>query len=581
MAFEEKEEGGWRLINNREATHAIEKSNGFWVGRRNLEVKIARYDMRNAVMNSDQRSSGIFRFASLVNHHKSHAAGFSTSSNHVDIDPSKEFDKRITINLQPSASEWLWRSAIAELKAISSPEIIQDAFSKLHFEGVKVRSLGGLFMIITFQSKVERNRALSNLVFKDWFKSFKHWNGEGASLSRLVWLKCRGMPLNVWCLKSFKRICEEWGEFITLDQETLLEEAFDIGRLLMVTDCKYKIDQWINITVNGRNYRVQVWEEECNDPFDVKGVKQGVNQSVQSNQGEDDVEVSQAKFQANLVEDSKSIPIIEKRSMNVEGQKTENNKVFEEDVDKANIIMEDNNMVEQLRKLSNEVVEETGASGKTLMSDAINEATNEQHFGVPMSAKLSTQVKSGRVNEEISNSTQGLDPFVEDLIDPLLTDGQERDGINGDSLLDSAQSEEAQDLPDARWGWFGGGLDLFVVGRWGVFCLGLPQGFLVLSRGVGVIWVVFCLGLPQVCCCVNLDSICWCLLLLLFSLLVLLIFGMDVLSLVLLLCLLLSSAAIVTLLCWLLWILDWALDWVLSLLQLLILFLVAIAVWLI
>lgn len=110
-----------RFINNREATHAIEKSNGFWVGRRNLEVKIARYDRRNAVMNSDQRSSGIFRFASLVNHHKSHAAGFSTSSNHVEIDPSKEFDKRITINLQPSTSEWLWRSAIAELKAISSP----------------------------------------------------------------------------------------------------------------------------------------------------------------------------------------------------------------------------------------------------------------------------------------------------------------------------------------------------------------------------------------------------------------------------------------------------------------------------
>ncbi|KAH7865885.1 hypothetical protein Vadar_012672 [Vaccinium darrowii] len=293
------------FINNREATHAIEKSNGLWVGRRNLEVKIARYDRRNAVKNSNQRSSGIYHFAPLVNQHKSHAAGFSTTLNHVEIDPSKEFDKRITINLQPSASEWLWRSAIAELKAISSPEIIQDAFSKLHFEGVKVRSLGGLFMIITFQSRVDRNKALSNMVIKDWFKTFKHWNGEGASLSRLIWLKCRGMPLNVWCLKSFKRICEEWGEFITLDQETLLEEAFDIGRLLMVTDCKYKIDQWINITVNGRNYRVHVWEEECNDPFDVKGVKQDVNQSVQSNHGEDDVEVSQAKFHANLAEDNK------------------------------------------------------------------------------------------------------------------------------------------------------------------------------------------------------------------------------------------------------------------------------------
>ncbi|KAH7843236.1 hypothetical protein Vadar_014244 [Vaccinium darrowii] len=110
-------------------------------------------------------------------------------------------------------------------------------------------------------------------MIKEWFLSFKHWNGEAASLSRLVWLKIRGMPLNAWEFKSFKRIAEVWGELLTLDQETIHEESFDVGRLLMVTSCKHEIDDWINITVKGRNYSVHVWEEECNDPFDVNGIK--------------------------------------------------------------------------------------------------------------------------------------------------------------------------------------------------------------------------------------------------------------------------------------------------------------------
>lgn len=81
------------------------------------------------------------------------------------------------------------------------------------------------------------------------------------------------MPLNVWEIKSFKRIVEVWGELLTLDHETIHEESFDVGRILLVTGCNHKIDDWINITVKGRKYNVHVREEECNDPFDVNGIK--------------------------------------------------------------------------------------------------------------------------------------------------------------------------------------------------------------------------------------------------------------------------------------------------------------------
>ncbi|KAH7840800.1 hypothetical protein Vadar_021810 [Vaccinium darrowii] len=240
--------------------NAIALASGLWIGRRYLIVKKASFERRQQSPDYGKIKSGLNRFDPMQYAQSLNENGRDSYYKYKDSTKIKELEKRVTINLGPTAPEWLWRSAIAELKEVSTPEIILKAFTQLNFKDVIVRSMG------------VRNDALRNQVIKEWFQSFKHWKGDASSLS-LVWLKIRGMPSNAWELKSFKKIVESWGEFLTLDQETLSMEAFDVGRLLMVTSCKYKIDEWINVIVKGRNYYVQVWEEECDDPFDVKGVK--------------------------------------------------------------------------------------------------------------------------------------------------------------------------------------------------------------------------------------------------------------------------------------------------------------------
>ncbi|KAH7850469.1 hypothetical protein Vadar_033471 [Vaccinium darrowii] len=267
-----------RYNNYRSAVNAIAQVSGLRIGRRNLIVKQASYGKRNQRLGNDKAWPVSNRFTPLQKTQILPEVNRNMSSRKRDSTQFKELENRVTIYLQPTASEWLWRSAIAELKDVSTPEIIQNAFSELKFKNIQVRSMGGKFMIITFQNSEDRNKALVNQVIKGWFQSFKHWNGDAASLSRIVWLKVRGMPLNAWELKSFKKIAESWGEFLTLDQETLSMDAFDVGRLLITTSCKYKIDEWINVVVKGKNYRVQVWEEECNDPFDVNGDKHKTHQ---------------------------------------------------------------------------------------------------------------------------------------------------------------------------------------------------------------------------------------------------------------------------------------------------------------
>lgn len=254
---------------------AKEKANGFWIGKKNLIVEKATYDREAPQQISKPRfelNYGGFR--------GSRAQGQNRAFDGKDMGYGKELkdvEKRFSLNLNPVAVDWLTKSAVAKLKALTTPELVQNALRELNFNDVSVKSLGGMKIIITFQSRDDRTNALTNPIIVNWFKLIKPWNGEVAGESRIIWLKCRGMPLTVWNVASFKRMGEIWGEFITLDVETMKEESYDVGRLMIATEQPQRIEEWINITVRGKIHKVKVWEEDCDDIFNEKPISDWVN----------------------------------------------------------------------------------------------------------------------------------------------------------------------------------------------------------------------------------------------------------------------------------------------------------------
>lgn len=116
----------------------------------------------------------------------------------------KHDEKLISINVQPTASEWLSKSVVVQLNDITTTEMVQKAFIENNFSDVVLRLLGGLNRIVTFKSKEDRKMALNNNLIKGWFQSFKPWNGQAAGKPRLVWIKCKGIPLNTWGALKFK-----------------------------------------------------------------------------------------------------------------------------------------------------------------------------------------------------------------------------------------------------------------------------------------------------------------------------------------------------------------------------------------
>ncbi|KAF7129202.1 hypothetical protein RHSIM_Rhsim10G0173700 [Rhododendron simsii] len=74
-------------------------------------------------------------------------------------------------------------------------------------------------------------------------------------------------------ITTTERIGETWGDFISLDYETLKEESYEVGRMMIAIENSNHIDDWINIMVRDRIYSTKVWEEECDDPFNERHIR--------------------------------------------------------------------------------------------------------------------------------------------------------------------------------------------------------------------------------------------------------------------------------------------------------------------
>ncbi|KAH7847545.1 hypothetical protein Vadar_027404 [Vaccinium darrowii] len=186
-----------RYANSSDVNVAISKANGLWVGNRSLIVERASFDRKIGMSNSKNL---------VVNdigssNHRDYGKNFPKpvqksqfgkaphcSINYPTLDgPSGSIKhSERTLNVQPTASEWLSRSSVVQLFDITSTEMVQKAFIKNKFSNVVVKFLGGLDMIITFNSKEDRKLALNNQLIKGWFKSFRPWSGQAAGTSRLV-----------------------------------------------------------------------------------------------------------------------------------------------------------------------------------------------------------------------------------------------------------------------------------------------------------------------------------------------------------------------------------------------------------
>ena len=133
--------------------------------------------------------------------------------------------------------------------------------------GLKVKSMGGPFMLLEFEDENEAERTLKRGTrrFNDKVLHLERWSVEAGcskvgSLVENVWVRVVGLPLHCWSEKVFKRVGDVCGGFVEVDRETKNYSQIQWARIL-VKKRGNLFPGTMHLVVDDYCYDLQLWWE--------------------------------------------------------------------------------------------------------------------------------------------------------------------------------------------------------------------------------------------------------------------------------------------------------------------------------
>lgn len=98
---------------------------------------------------------------------------------------------------------------------------------------------------------------------KEYVTNIQSWSPMIAPISRITWVRCSGMSLNMWTLDCFKHILLPVGDVINVDEDTSTFTRLEYARIKIRTMALEYISQARKIFINGITYTIRIVEEMC------------------------------------------------------------------------------------------------------------------------------------------------------------------------------------------------------------------------------------------------------------------------------------------------------------------------------
>lgn len=167
-------------------------------------------------------------------------------------------DQIITITGSKNAEneELLKRSVIAVANSSSSSEIILNHILSEGVNCLRVKSLGGMMHLITFDSLEDKEAMVASEWLLRWFMDIRDVNGSNKAIWRTTWLTIYGVPLDGWCYENFSKIGSIYGRVLSVEYARL-----DYARVMIITDCFFQINNPVILSIDGRKSKIFILEE--------------------------------------------------------------------------------------------------------------------------------------------------------------------------------------------------------------------------------------------------------------------------------------------------------------------------------
>ncbi|GJZ09338.1 RNA-directed DNA polymerase, eukaryota [Tanacetum coccineum] len=123
-------------------------------------------------------------------------------------------------------------------------------------KAVFAKYVGGLWVVIEFQTTSARNSFLNHKGMHNWLSRVIPWLRSFVPRERLIWLNIEGIPLVAWSLDSLKRVAKNWGEVVYLDEEQ--EDNYYSAKVCVESQFSDFIMESVEVNVEGKRYGVRV-----------------------------------------------------------------------------------------------------------------------------------------------------------------------------------------------------------------------------------------------------------------------------------------------------------------------------------
>ncbi|XVE66605.1 hypothetical protein DITRI_Ditri08aG0091900 [Diplodiscus trichospermus] len=136
--------------------------------------------------------------------------------------------------------------------------------------------LGGISVILKFDSMEDRNSFLNGEsgTKEKYFEEMQPWSDNSIHREYAIWVQLEEVPLHLWHENFFSSLGNRWGSFVRLDNCTRNKSRFDIARMLVMVDSRFKIPPLVTVRFKGQEFKILVSMDEFND---LEGVEMNAN----------------------------------------------------------------------------------------------------------------------------------------------------------------------------------------------------------------------------------------------------------------------------------------------------------------
>ncbi|PWA86209.1 nucleotide-binding alpha-beta plait domain-containing protein [Artemisia annua] len=174
------------------------------------------------------------------------------------------------------------KSLIGRAKDLTSLTCLNKMFVEHGLGGFDIVYVGGLSILLKFQSKDEAMEFLLNKeVWNLWLSVLDLWEGQPLPFERVAWIKIHGVPINLAINEVFDDIAKLVGKIIYPSQICLDDGDISVGYVGVLVGDGEKINDSVSLKWKNKTFKTwlseepRVWDPECVGPV-IKKTKEQV-----------------------------------------------------------------------------------------------------------------------------------------------------------------------------------------------------------------------------------------------------------------------------------------------------------------